>query len=80
MTKTNPHWGTSLDAFLSEEGIPGDAKVDAAGQVAAWRKDEIRKKIAVGMASLRAGKDTDGEAFMASMDDELAELERRGKM
>ena len=38
-------------------------------------KDEIRKKIAEGMASLRAGKGTDGEAFFDNMDAELSELE-----
>jgi antitoxin ParD1/3/4 len=43
----------------------------------ALRKDRLRKKIAAGMASLRAGKSVDGEAFFAKIDAELAELERR---
>jgi antitoxin ParD1/3/4 len=47
-------------------------------QVQALHKDEIRRKIAAGVASLRAGKSVDGEAFMADMDAELAELEQRG--
>ena len=47
-------------------------------QVQALHKDEIRRKIAAGVASLRAGKSVDGEAFMAAMDAELAELEQRG--
>jgi hypothetical protein len=38
----------------------------------------IREKIAQGMRSLREGRVTDGEAFMARMDAELAELERQG--
>jgi hypothetical protein len=44
-------------------------------QMRALHKDEIRKRIAAGVASLRAGKSADGDAFMASMDAELAELE-----
>ena len=46
-------------------------------QVQALHKDAIRGKIAAGMASLRAGKGVDGDAFLATMDAELAELERR---
>jgi antitoxin ParD1/3/4 len=49
-------------------------------QVQALHKDEIRKKIAAGVASLRAGKSVDGDAFMAALDAELAELERRGSV
>ncbi len=45
-------------------------------QLQALHKDEIRKKIAAGMASLREGKGVDGEAFLASIDAELVELER----
>lgn len=37
-----------------------------------------RAKIAQGVQSLRDGKGTDGETFMAAMDAELAELERQG--
>lgn len=40
---------------------------------------EMRSQIAAGVASLRAGKGVDGEAFMASLDAELAEQERRGE-
>jgi antitoxin ParD1/3/4 len=46
-------------------------------QMQALHKDEIRKKITAGMASLRAGKGADGDAFLASIDAELEELERR---
>jgi antitoxin ParD1/3/4 len=38
-------------------------------------KDEIRKKIAEGMASLRAGKGTDGETFFDKLDAELGKPE-----
>jgi hypothetical protein len=39
----------------------------------------IREKIARGVHSLREGRMTDGAAFMARMDAELAELERQGQ-
>lgn len=43
----------------------------------AWtlQAGDIREKIAVGMASLRAGDGVDGDAFLAAMDAELAEPE-----
>jgi antitoxin ParD1/3/4 len=45
-------------------------------EMQALHKDEIRRQIAVGMASLRSGNSTDGEIFLAGIDAELAELER----
>jgi len=45
-------------------------------QLHALHKDEVRKKVAAGVASLRAGQGVDGDAFLAKMDAELAELER----
>jgi len=42
-------------------------------------RQDIREKIAQGLKSLREGRFTDGEAFMAKMDAELAELERQGR-
>lgn len=41
-------------------------------------KDDLRQKIAAGMASLRAGKGIDGEAFLTRMEADLAELEHQG--
>ena len=41
-------------------------------------KDEIRKKISAGMASLRAGKGADGEAVFDRIDAELDAAERGG--
>ena len=41
-------------------------------------RQTLREKIARGARSLREGRVTDGEIFMARMDDELAELERKG--
>jgi antitoxin ParD1/3/4 len=37
--------------------------------------DDVRAKIAAGLKSLRAGQGVDGDAFLAAMDSELAELE-----
>jgi antitoxin ParD1/3/4 len=46
-------------------------------QMQAMQKDAMRKQIAEGVASLRAGNGVDGDAFLASIDAELAELEGR---
>lgn len=35
MTKPNPHWGTSLDAFLTEDGALETAKAEAVTRVIA---------------------------------------------
>ena len=48
-------------------------------EMQALRKASMREQIAAGMASLRAGKGTDGEDFMASIDQGLADLEQRGR-
>ena len=45
-------------------------------QVQELYKASMREKIAAGMASLRAGQGTDGEAFMAGLDAGLAAFER----
>jgi len=37
MTKKNPHWGTTLDTFLSKEGIREAAKTEAVTRVVAWQ-------------------------------------------
>jgi hypothetical protein len=42
-------------------------------------RQSLRSDIAKGVQSLREGKVTDGEAFMARMDARLAELERQGQ-
>lgn len=44
-------------------------------QVQDLLKASMREKIAAGMASLRAGHGSDGEAFMAALDADLAHLE-----
>jgi len=47
--------------------------MDERDQFTNLRKDDIRRKIDVGLASLNSGKGIDGEAFMAQMTDELDE-------
>jgi antitoxin HicB len=37
MTKKNPHWGTTLDAFLDAEGIREAAKAEVVTRVIAWQ-------------------------------------------
>jgi hypothetical protein len=37
MSKKNPHWGTSLDSFLAEDGIREAARTEAATRVVAWQ-------------------------------------------
>lgn len=51
--------------------------MEARDQAQTLQKDDVRQKIAAGMASLRAGKGEDGDAFLAAVDAELADLERR---
>jgi antitoxin HicB len=37
MSKKNPHWGTTLNAFLTEEGIREAAKAEAVTRVVIWQ-------------------------------------------
>jgi hypothetical protein len=37
MSKKNPHWGTTLDAFLGEEGIREAAKTEALTRIVTWQ-------------------------------------------
>lgn len=37
MTEKNPHWGTTLDTFLTEEGNREDVRAEAATRVVAWQ-------------------------------------------
>jgi hypothetical protein len=41
MIKKNPHWGTTVDEFLSEEGVREAAKGEAAARAVAW---QLRQK------------------------------------
>ncbi|MDP3550877.1 MAG: type II toxin-antitoxin system ParD family antitoxin [Novosphingobium sp.] len=48
-------------------------------QVQELHKASMREKIAAGMESLRAGQGSDGEAFMAKIDADLAAIEHRDR-
>jgi antitoxin ParD1/3/4 len=47
-------------------------------QMLVLRKDEIRQKIADGLASLRRGEGTDGDSVFDRIEAELDTLERNG--
>jgi len=52
--------------------------MDERDQMEALHKDEIRKKIAAGMASLKAGRSVDGETFFDRLEAEMDAAERCG--
>ena len=54
MTKTrkNPHWGSTLDDFLDEEGIREVAKAEAITRVVAWQLSEEMKRQGMSKARL----------------------------
>lgn len=42
--KKNPHWGSTLDEFLREEGICEVAKAEAVARVVAWQLSQKMEK------------------------------------
>ena len=45
MTKSkNPHWGSTLDDFLEEEGVREEVTTAAIKKVIAWQFAEVMKK------------------------------------
>jgi len=52
MTKTNPHWGASVDAFLSDEGILEAAKTEAVPRVVAWQISQEMERQGMTKAAL----------------------------
>ena len=42
--KKNPHWGSTLEDFLDEEGIRESAKAQAVTRVVAWQLAEEMKR------------------------------------
>jgi plasmid maintenance system antidote protein VapI len=50
--KKNPHWGSTLDEFLDEEGIREAAKAKAVTRVIAWRLSEEMKRRGITKARL----------------------------
>jgi len=51
--------------------------MDERDQAQALHRNAMRQRIAAGMSSLRAREGVDGDGFLATIDAELAELERR---
>ncbi|HVY34597.1 MAG TPA: helix-turn-helix transcriptional regulator [Caulobacteraceae bacterium] len=52
MTKTNPHWGKTLDAFLNEEGIREAVKAEAVTRVVAWQLSQEMERQGMTKAAL----------------------------
>ncbi len=52
MSKTNPHWGASVDAFLGEEGIRETAKTEAVTRVVAWQLSQEMERQGMTKATL----------------------------
>jgi antitoxin HicB len=52
MTKKKPHWGTTLDSFLAEEGIREAAKATALTRVVAWQLAQEMEKQGITKAAL----------------------------
>jgi antitoxin HicB len=52
MTKKNPHWGTTLDEFLVEDGIREVAKAEALTRVIAWQLTQEMERQGITKATL----------------------------
>lgn len=52
MTRKNPHWGTTLDQFLGEEGIRESARAEAVTRVVAWQLAQEMERQGVTKADL----------------------------
>jgi hypothetical protein len=53
LIKDNPHWGSSLDDFLNEEGILEAVQAEAKARVLAWQRKGMTGRSA---ARLRLGE------------------------
>ncbi len=50
--KRNPHWGTTLDEFLGEEGIRKTAKAEAQTRGVAWQLSQDMERQGLTKAAL----------------------------
>ena len=50
--KRNPHWGTTLDEFLAEDGIREAAKTEALTRVIAWQLAQEMERQGITKAAL----------------------------
>ena len=53
-SKKNPHWGSTLDEFLEQEGIREAAKTEAVTRVVAWQLGKEMKR--QGMSKVRIAR------------------------
>ncbi len=51
-SRKNPHWGTTLDAFLAEDGIRETAKAEALTRVVAWQLAQEMERQGITKAAL----------------------------
>jgi DNA-binding phage protein len=52
MTGKNPHWGTTLDEFLAEDGVREATKAEAVTRVVAWKLAQEMERQGMTMAVL----------------------------
>jgi antitoxin HicB len=52
MSSKNPHWGTSLDSFLTEDGTREAAKAEAITRVIAWQLSQEMERQGITKAKL----------------------------
>lgn len=52
MNEDNPHWGTTLDEFLAEEGILEAVNTEAVTRVLAWQLSQEMERQGTGEAGL----------------------------
>jgi len=52
MSEKNAHWGSSLDSFLTEEGIREAARAEAATRVVAWQLSQEMERQGMSKAKL----------------------------
>ena len=50
--KRNPHWGTTLDAFLGEEGVRETVRAEALTRVLAWQLSQEMERQGITKAAL----------------------------
>lgn len=50
--KPNPHWGTTLDEFLAEDGIREAARAEALTRVVAWQLAQEMERQGITKAAL----------------------------
>jgi antitoxin HicB len=52
MTMNNPHWGTSLDQFLAEDGHLAEQKAEALTRVIAWQLEQEMQRQGITKSAL----------------------------